>query len=170
MKWKDFFTITIHYQGKEFFKAIVPVKETFRAEDLLPEHFAHFNSKLSLNQRKILIRHCAFHTEAFKAITKDFLKRVNSLPGHYHQFSTHGAGMYLFLQAQHIGSSKKLHLHCQTSEVPLAIYPPSLTSNVELHMSFRPEQKTYFGNFPALWKDSWTLDLFEIDDSEDQVA
>lgn len=170
MKWKDFFTITIHHQSKEFFTATLPVKETFRPEDLLEEHFANFDLKLSLNQRKILIRHCVFHTEEFKILTQDFLKKVSELPGKHHAFSTHGAGMYLFLKAQHLGFSRPLSLHCQTSEVPLPLYPKSYASNIELHMSFRPEQKTYFGNFPMLWQDSWTLDLFEIDDSEDQVA
>lgn len=176
LSWKDFFHVTIYHHGEEFFKASIPVKESFDPQDLKPEHFAHFNlsprelKKISLKQRKILIRHCAFHSEAFAQITQDFLKKVNALPGEEHRFATHGAGMYLFLKAQHLGQEKRLSLQCQTSEIPFALFPKTHGSKIDLHMSFRPEQMTYFGNLPSLWQDSWTLELFEIDDCEDQVA
>jgi hypothetical protein len=175
MNWKEFFKIEIKSQGQTFFKAKLPLKTQFQSEDLILDSFEHFQlssselKSLSLDQRKILLRHCVFQTEHFQRISQQFLHKILHHKGAL-EFSTEGAGVYVFLKALQLHCSAPLKISCQTTEIPFAIYPELSQSQMALQLILQPQPQTYLGNLPSLWKDSWTLNLFEIDDAEDQVA
>lgn len=166
MDWKDFFrlsVIKIEATGTHpYFHTELKVPEDFSMEELLLKEFEYLDlspeekKHLSINHRKILLRHHYFNCAEFERIAENFIERLSHEREKMLTFSTQGGGIYLFtalLKSSHrLFEGKKLI--CYTSELPLKGTNFNLGQEPNLQFIFRSQRPSYFKHLPSLWQSS----------------
>jgi hypothetical protein len=178
MDWKEFFKLRVYLESGTrrglWFEAELPVQENFSVGELLISRFAELRlsveekKKLTLGQRKILLCHEAFASEAFGEICQRFQHKLMREKAQHLRFSTEGGGVYLFLA---LGSSLKLagkQVVCHTSELPLPVV--QLAKRPPVQLVFRPTNQAFLADFPSLWQKSELMGLFEVSGKKSRVA
>lgn len=164
MDWKDYFKITIFretLQGPHrYFQAELRVKQDFTMEELLMREFEHLSltdqerKNFSLTLRKVYLRHSYFRTPEFERIVENFCERLSHEKDQLLTFSTHGAGVYLFigLIKNHPRVLRDKKLICYTSDLPLEVMRANYQSSTDVHIIHRPYAKGLFKDFPTLYR------------------
>lgn len=174
MQWQHFFKLKVMRErsGSQtpFFCTELRPPVDFSLTELQLREFQHLPLtsqeflRFNLTYRKIFLRLRCFQGPEFLRITENFVQLLKQIPQREVYFSTTGGGIYLFLALHRYEKElSHLHIHCRTSELPVAL--PSLKTPHKdlLHLQYRPEAFSVFDQFPSLWKNSPALELFEVD-------
>lgn len=182
MDWKEFFKLKVYKNSKEgplpYFQTELMVAEAFLIEEMSAKLFKNWNlsekelKKITYGQRKILLRHQYFNSREFDRIAQNFKDRIKTEKDRELFFSCHGGGVYLFLTLLKdpaiMGKFDKIV--CYTSEIPLDVMHVNLPTKHPLKLVYRPEIKSQLDDLPGAWENSPYLKLFEIDESDSEVA
>ena len=174
MDWKDYFKLTVLKETPQgthpYFHSELRVPDEFGMDELLLHKFDHLNlpenerKNLSLQLRKILLRHHYFSSLEFQRIVQNFIHRVVSDKERRLTFSTQGGGVYLFVallnHPENVLLDKKLI--CYTSELPLSSIKIEQVPQNDIHFILRLHAKSFLKGVPSLWQNSQLVDLSEV--------
>lgn len=177
MDWKDYFKLSVLKETPQgphpYFHSELRVPTEFEMEELLLHRFDHLNlpekerKNLSLQLRKILVRHHYFASIEFQRIVENFIHRIVSEKERKLIFSTQGGGIYLFVallnHPEKVLLDKKLI--CYTSEFPLSSIKIESEPQNDIQFILRPCKRSFLKDVPSLWQNSHLVDLSEASEA-----